>query len=138
MIGAAVEVTRHPSDASRGRGTDTEGSRDVQLEVTMRKLLMAIAAFAALAFMSGQALAIDAGTASKLSGAIGTQGSVLHLAGYKHCDYSGCYSCSRHCDSYGYNYGHRYCRHYSYYDCSPYRYGGYGKRRYYGGGGGGY
>jgi len=122
-----------------GRGTDTELRKvrgDVQLEVTMRKSLLAVAAFAALAFMSGQALAIDAGTASRLSGAIGAQGSVLHLAGYKHCDYSGCYSCSRHCDSYGYNYGHRYCTHYSYYDCVPYH--SYYKRRYYNGGGGGY
>jgi hypothetical protein len=108
----------------------------------MRKSLLAMAAFAALAFISGQALAIDAGTASRLSGAIGTQGSILHLAGYKHCDYSGCYSCSRHCDSYGYDYGHRYCAHYSYYDCVPYQSGGYGggysHRRYYNGGGGGY
>ena len=103
----------------------------------MRNSLLATAAFAAgLALISGPALAVDAGTASKLSGAIGTQSSVLHLAGYKHCDYSGCYSCSRRCDSYRYDYGRRYCTHYSYYDCSPYHSGGYGKRRYQGGGGG--
>jgi len=79
----------------------------------MRKSMWAIAAFAALAFMSGQALAIDAGTASRLSEAMGAQTSLLHLAGYKHCDYSGCYSCSRECDSYGYDYGRKYCKHYS-------------------------
>jgi len=109
----------------------------------MRNSILAMAAFAALAFISGQALAIDAGTASRLSGAIGTQSSVLHLAGYKHCDYSGCYSCGgRHCDSYGYDYGHRYCTHYNYYDCEPYHSGGYGggysHHRNYNGGGGGY
>jgi len=106
----------------------------------MRNSLLATAAFAAvLALVSGQVLAVDAGTASKLSGVIGTQSSIVHLAGYKHCDYSGCYSCSRHCDSYRYDYGHRYCTHYSYYDCAPYHSGGgYSKRHYYNGGGGGY
>ena len=107
----------------------------------MRKSILAIAAFAALGFFAGSALAVDAGTASKLPGAIGMQSSILHLAGYKHCDYSGCYSCSRHCDSYGYDYGHRYCAHYSYYDCVPYQSGGYSGgyyKRHYNGGGGGY
>ena len=100
----------------------------------MRKLLLAIAAFAALGLSCGSVFAADAGSALRLPQAVTTLKPNLQLASYKHCDYSGCYYCAyRECDHYGYDYGRKYCTHYHYYDCSPYHGGGY---RYHGGGGG--
>jgi hypothetical protein len=105
------------------------------LEVIMHRGLSVIAALvAAIAVSGGAAWAVGAGNVAKLPEGSASSRLVIK-AGYKYCDYSGCYSCaSRECDSYGYDYGHRYCTHYHYYDCSPYG-GGY---RYHGGGGGGY
>jgi hypothetical protein len=111
------------------------------MEVTMRKLIVAVAVICGAAlFGASLGLAAGAGNYAKLPGAMQALKPGVELVGYKHCDYSGCYYCQyRECeDYYRCGYYKKCCSSYRYYDCAPYGGGGYGggyRKRYQGGGG---
>ena len=115
-----------------GASNDPRKVRRILMEVTMRKLIIAVVLVGAalLIGLSGTPmLAAGAGSYAKLPHAATTLRPGFELAGYKHCDHNGCYYCQRReCDDYYYSYGKKYCKHYDYYECAPYG----------GGGGGGY
>jgi hypothetical protein len=110
----------------------------MQMEVTMRKLIVAIALGVAVLFGMAKtpSLATETDYASKLPDAVQTLEPGLQLVGYRH---GGQYCQYRKCASY-YNCGYyrKCCSYYEYYDCSYGGGGGYYKKRYYNGGGGGY
>jgi hypothetical protein len=111
----------------------------MQMEVTMRKLIVIIALGVAVLFGMAKtpSLATETDYASKLPEAVQTLEPGLQLVGYQH---GGQYCQYRRCGSY-YNCGYyrKCCSYYEYYDCAPYGGGGgYYKKRYYNGGGGGY